>query len=278
MNVDFHIHTNNSDGAYSYDKVINECIKNNINYIAITDHNTFTPCHDLPKGIKAINGMEMDVKYKKHHFHMLLYNFNSDSNLLKNYFKRSRRHEIYLFHKNIDLIEETYHFNIDKKYIRNFIKNNNYFDTVRMNKLLVEYHICTGPKEAYLKYTHILSPNKRYCINIDEYVKIAEDSRGIMSLAHPLKYHLNMEEIKEVILDLRDNYHLHVIEAINNHQTKEEEEELISFCKKNNLLISGGSDSHYAYGEKNNKRIGIVLDHKMKIEDNTFLKIIKWTE
>lgn len=275
MNVDFHMHTNNSDGAYSYNKIINLCLKNNISYIAITDHNTFTPCHDLPKGIKAINGMELDVKYNKNHFHMLLYNFNPESKLLKEYFKRSRRHEIYRFHKYIDLIEETYHFNIDKKFIREFIRNNNYFDTVRMNKLLVEYHICKGMKEAYLKYTHILPSNKRYSISIDDFVKMANESCGIMSLAHPLKYNIEMEEMKEIILDLKDNYHLQVIEAINNHQTKEEEEELISFCKKNNLLISGGSDSHYAFGEKTNKKIGIVLDQKIKLDDITFFKIVK---
>ena len=82
---------------------------------------------------------------------MLLYGFNPNSKLLKDYLKKSRRHEIYRCHKYIDLIEKNYHFNIDKKFICNFIKNNNYFDTVRMNRMLFSYHICNEPKEAYLK-------------------------------------------------------------------------------------------------------------------------------
>ena len=274
MNVDFHMHTNNSDGAYSYDKLISECLKNDVRYLAITDHNAFSCYHDIPKGIKTINGMELDVRYNKYVFHMLLYHFNENSELLKEYFKRSRRHEIYRFHKYIDLIEETYHFNIDKKFIREFIKNNNYFDTVRVNKLLVLYHICNNPKEAFIKYTHILPPNKRYRIKMDYFKKIASDSNGIMSLAHPLHYKLSMEQMKKIIIELKDKYHLQVVEAINNHQTKKEEKELIDFCKKNNLLISGGSDAHYAFGEKSNKRVGYVLDDKINVEDITFLKLL----
>ena len=34
-----------------------------------------------------------------------------------------------------------------------FIKNNNYFDRVRLNNLLVECGICENPREAYYNYT-----------------------------------------------------------------------------------------------------------------------------
>ena len=276
MIVDFHMHTSNADGGYSPDEMIERCLKNNVGYIAITDHNTYTKCTNIPNGIKVINGMEMDVKYHDYHFHLLLYNFNENSKILKNYFKRSRRHEIYLFHKHINLLKETYNLKIDKKFIRNFIRNNNYFDTVRMNWLLVEYGICNGYKEAFDKYTHIIPKHKRYIIDIEEYAKIAKDSNGIMSLAHPLVYKLDMEEIKKIIIDLKDNYHLQVVEAINNHQSKEDEKKLVNFCKNNGLLISGGSDSHYKIGEKANKEVGMVLNNKITDKDTTFLKLIKW--
>ena len=44
MNIDFHIHTNYSDGGKSYNEIIDECIKNNIKYISITDHNSYETC------------------------------------------------------------------------------------------------------------------------------------------------------------------------------------------------------------------------------------------
>ena len=111
-------------------------------------------------------------------------------------------------------------------------------------------------------------------IKMDDFIKIARDSNGIMSLAHPLKYNHDIEKTKSIILELKDKYHLQVVEAINNHQTKEEEKELIDFCKKNNLLISGGSDSHYAFGEKNKKNVGMVLNHKLVKDNITFLKLL----
>ena len=273
MNVDFHIHTNNSDGGYSFDKIIKECLKNNVSYIAITDHNTFN-LYDDYKGIKSIDGMELDVRYSGHVFHMLLYDFNINSKRLNEYFKRSRRHEIYLFHKNIKLLEEVYHFKIDKKFISSFIRDNNYFDIIRMNKLLVEYHVCDSLKDAYYDYTHIIPANKRYRIDMEKFVDIAKESNGIMSLAHPLRYGLDIKEIKEIILDLKDKYHLQVVEAINNHQTILEEKELVEFCKRNNLLISAGSDSHYKIGVKTKKKIGYALDHQITLDDVTFLKLV----
>ena len=260
MNVDFHIHTNYSDGGYSYDQIIKECIKNNVHLIAICDHNAFVS-HKPNPNVKVINGIEMDVRYKEYSFHMLLYNFNEKSKSFINYLKNSREHEIINFNKNLDILENTFHFNIDKNLIQSFIDKNNYFDRVRMNKLLVEANICVDAKSAFEKYTYILPKTKRYAIGIEEYAKIAKSSNAIMSLAHPLKYGLGIEETKRIILELKDKYGLNAIEAINNHQTLDEEKEFIDFCNKNNLLISGGSDAHYKKGNKSRKRVGIVLEH-----------------
>ena len=206
---------------------------------------------------------------------MLLYNFDFNSKLLKKYYKKNRQHEIYLFNKNIKYLEKKYNILIDKNIKRNFIRNNNYFDRVRLNNFLVDLGLCNNPKEAFNKYTKELKRTKRMSITMEELFMLANDSNGIVSLAHPLKYNISFEKMKEIILELKNTYNLKVIEAINNHQTLDEEKELIKFCKENGLLISAGSDAHYKLGMPADKVVGKVLGRNINECELTFLILLK---
>ena len=276
MNVDFHIHTNYSDGGKTGKEIIELCKKNDIGYISITDHNTFRFYEDNKDyGIKIIRGMEVEVEYnEKTTLHMLLYNYDLESKLLREYYNKNREYEIYHFEEKIRKIEELFNIRIDKDIKDNFIKRNNYFDRVRLNNLLVECKLANDPKEAFYKYTKDINENKRFKISIDDFFELEKDSKGIASLAHPLRYKMSLSEIEELILELKNKYNLRVVEAINNRQTKEEEIELIKFCNEHNLYISGGSDSHYKFDEICDKNIGIVLDRKINAKEVTFLELL----
>ena len=55
-----------------------------------------------------------------------------------------------------------------------------------------------------------------------------------------------MDEMKKIILDLKEKYNLRCVEAINNRQTIEEEKELVKFCKKNNFItVSKDKEDKY---------------------------------
>ena len=279
MNVDFHIHTSYSDGGKTPKEIIELCKKSNIGYISITDHNTFR-FHkenvDKDYRLKIIRGMEVEVEYDKNTtLHILLYNYDLNSKLLKQYYKKNRAYEIYHFNKKVKLCEKLFNIKIGKNIKRRFIRNNNYFDRVRLNNLLTECKFAKDPESAFYKYTKDIKETKRYKINIKDFFELEKDSKGIASLAHPLRYKMNLKEIEDVILNLKKKYNLRVVEAINNRQTLEEERELIKFCKDNKLYISCGSDSHYKIGETSDKNIGIVLNRKIDEKEATFLELLK---
>ena len=82
MKYDLHVHSNISDGKLTRDEIIKMAIKENLEYIAFTEHNDF----QLVKpndNINFINGIEFDVKYDVS-FHLLSYfpYFNNDINNL----------------------------------------------------------------------------------------------------------------------------------------------------------------------------------------------------
>jgi predicted metal-dependent phosphoesterase TrpH len=197
MNVDFHIHTRYSDGGKTPEEIIELCNTNNIKYISITDHNTFKFYNELKNnniGIKIIRGMEVEVEYdKKTTFHILLYNFDLNSKLLKKYYEKNRAYEIYHFNKKVKLCEKLYNIKIDKNTKRRFIRNNNYFDRVRLNNLLVECNLAKDTIDAFYKYTKDIKETKRYRISIKDFFDLEKDSNGIASLAHPLKYNMSVD-------------------------------------------------------------------------------------
>ena len=277
MNADFHIHTRYSDGGKTPKEIIKLCQENDIKYISITDHNTFRFYKENKDyDLKIIRGMEVNVAYNQDlTLHMLLYNYDLNSPLLSEYYKKNRAYEIYHFNKKVKLCEELFNIKIDKKIKRRFIKNNNYFDRVRLNNLLVECKIAKDPVEAFSKYTKRINETKRYKISVQDFFKLEKDTRGIASLAHPLRYKRSLEEIEKIILELQNKYNLRVVEAINNRQTLEDEQKLIKFCNAHNLYISGGSDSHYKFGEAPNMTVGKILNRKIDEKELTFLKLLK---
>ena len=279
VNIDFHIHTSYSDGGKTPAEIINLCKENDIGYISITDHNTFRFHKENSNkdfGLKIIRGMEVEVEYNKEvSFHILLYNFDLNSKLLKEYYKKNRKYEIYHFNKEIKLCEKLFNITIDKNIKRKFIRSNNYFDKVRLNNLLVECKLANDPREAYYKYTKDIKETKRYRLSLEDFFKLEKDSGGIASLAHPLCYNISLEQIEKIVLELKNKYNLRVVEAINNRQTLEDEKELIKFCKNNNLYISCGSDTHYKYGDNSDRSIGKIINRKIDEKEVTFLELLK---
>ena len=80
--IDLHIHTNCSDGVLSPYEVIDEALRNKVDTISITDHDTVSAyTKDLieyakTNNINLIPGIEISTKTKKYGIHILGYNID----------------------------------------------------------------------------------------------------------------------------------------------------------------------------------------------------------
>ena len=271
--IDMHIHTTLSDGGKNIQEIISDIEDNSI--ISITDHNHFEDCKQNYPNIIIINGIELEVKYHRKRLHMLLYDFDFKSKEYKRYEQKIRKSEITNFNKKIKLLESNYGLVLDRKKVNKFIKQNQYFDKVRLNNLLTFLKITKTPREAFYKYTKNIKESKRKTISLKQAFELEKKSKGILSLAHPQRYHLNEKKMTKLILFLKEKYNLRAIEAINNHATEEEIKQNIDFCNKEKLLISAGSDYHKKYGEDDDKKIGHVKGRKINSKEISILKLIK---
>lgn len=254
--IDLHIHTTYSDGGKTPEEILKNITDEDI--LVITDHNN---C-EASKKYKVIPGIEIEVKYHRKRLHFILYNFNLEK--IKKYEDKIRNHDIKYFLKNCK--------SLGIKPSKNFLKNNVYFDKIRINNLLVEMNLAHDGKDAFYKYTKNLPDITRKAISLSEVFKIEKISGGILTLAHPYKYYQDINKTKKLILFLKNRYNLRAVECYSNHGTIKENEDLIKFCHKHSLLISGGSDYHAKYGEIENKELGYVNKKTLTKENLTILQ------
>ena len=276
--VDLHIHTMYSDGGLSVQELFDNLKKNNIKIASITDHNNFDAYKELPNintyGINIIEGMEVDVEYKGSILHLLMYNFDKNSEKMQNYCKKIRKNDIFVFERMINDVCKLYNLNIKKEKILDFEKRNQYFDKVKLNNFLVELGFAESPKDAFYNFTKDVEDKKRLAISAQEFFDLAKDSHAITSIAHPMKYleyYDSIKNIEKMILELK-NLGLDSVEVFNNRQTIDDEMEIYRFAVENNLAISGGSDYHAKLGSEEKKELGKALDKTLCKKMITIIK------
>jgi len=92
--IDLHLHTDYSDGIYPPKELLSLAVKAGCDFISITDHDNIRAINEIfalletgHNDIKYITGMEMDAVFNGLKLHILCYNFDHNSECIKNLFK-----------------------------------------------------------------------------------------------------------------------------------------------------------------------------------------------
>ncbi|MDO5039229.1 PHP domain-containing protein [Clostridium sp.] len=273
--TDFHVHTNFSDGILSPKNVIDRAKKNNVSILAITDHDTVDGIIEAisvanDKDIKLIPGIELSCNYNNESIHLLGF-FKDDSyksQELSNILNEIKNRRIIRAKNMIEKLKEKFDINIDFNKVSELGGN-----------IIARPHIARAIIDAGYPYTQdyifdnfIGKDKPAYIpttkISLEEGIEILHKFNAITVLAHPIL-------IKNTPLEEFLKFKLDGIEAIYYLNSKEQEKYLISFAKKNNLLITAGSDCHGDF--INDDRHGDIGDMKLSEEDlSKFLKALNF--
>jgi hypothetical protein len=109
----------------------------------------------------------------------------------------------------------------------------------------------TSPNDFF--YNYLMYGKPGYSIvarpTAEDAIEIIRESGGISSLAHPGRISLEPDEKLKLIERLCD-CGLNGIEAVYSGHTEEETAYYKEIAKKHNLLVTGGSDTHFPEGKK----------------------------
>lgn len=253
MAADLHCHTKLSDGSVGIEDLIVIAQKSGIDTIAITDHDCLAGTvrgQVIGKryGVKVIPGVELsafDSEAGKK-VHILCYLAEKPDRLeglcKRTSVARKRAGQIMMlkvaarFPVSNDFIinHASGSTNLFKQHIMHALMDAGY-----TNKIFGDlYHVLFDSDSE----TNLLAPVKYPEVN--EVIEEIHNAGGIAVLAHPSTFD-NFDEIDKYI-----ELGLDGIEAWYPTATDEDIEKVSKICKKNKLLMTGGSDFHGIYGDK----------------------------
>ena len=284
--IDLHIHTNNSDGILSPLEVIDEAIKNGVDIISITDHDSIESYDDnlynyaKEKNIRIITGVEISTKIAKAGIHVLGYNIDINNEELINKLKllRNARHD-YLYNVGNKLKKLGYIVNLDKLNEIDAVTKAHIAEDIITNEknrdlLLKVFNHMPGKGEFIELIMNEGCPAyvRKETITPKEAATLIRKAHGQVVLAHPVAYQyedgLTEEDILSLIKDMEaDGIEANYIYISRNNEVINDIDKWNIFARNNNLFSTIGSDFHNKNGIS--PEIGLVnynfeLDKKGK--------------
>ncbi len=245
IKVDLHIHTRASDGTWNINELLKEIQTNKIDIFSITDHDTIEMVNKLlEKNLNTnrvfVPGIELSSTFDSREFHITSYGFdihNKDLLDLISYNNKVRddfnNDIIYYFEKlsNKKLINKYYDY-----------KNDNRCGGWKALNFLIDYNLIDGLHDLFDKISNM--EEKMIFLPPNKVIDIVHNAGGFSFLAHPGAYY-NKELLDKDFLIEWIEMGIDGIEAYSPYLNKlNDAKYYIKFCRSNNLMISGGSDSH----------------------------------
>lgn len=244
MYVDLHVHTTFSDGLLAPQQVVKKAFELKLKAVAITDHDTvkgIQPALDAAKsykGIEVVPGIEFSTEYFGEEVHILGYYIDFCDKNLNEFLtdlQEGRKKRIYkivskLQSLRIDIFEDEVFAkskgaSIGRPHVAMVLCDKGYVNSI---------------EEAFEKYLSKDAPAYVPKEKITPFyaVDLIYKKHGIPILAHP-----GLLKNKNIVSELI-SYGIKGIEVIHKDHTKEDIQLYAKLAKDNNLLLTGGSDSH----------------------------------
>jgi hypothetical protein len=241
--ADLHVHTNESDGTSSPEKLVQQAIRAGLSGVAIVDHDTVNA---LPRAISAaqsssltiIPGIELTAQYENQEIHILGYFIDYLNAQLLEKLILVRQNRVERVKKIVFHLKEL-GVNLDPQVVFD-IAGNASVGRMHLARALLKEGLVSSTSEAFQKYIGDKSP--AYVLGFKltprEAFQLIKDAGGVPVLAHPYiirNDNLITQFAKEGLIGLEVYYPEHSQSMINFY---------LGLAKELGLLVTGGSDFH----------------------------------
>jgi len=245
---DFHVHSNESDGQFSPEMLIDAAVGNGLSAIALCDHDTTAGAsrfvrYGSGRGIKALSGIELSAKWHGGNCHLLGLGVKDGCEPLESVLKKTRESRD---KRNSRILEKlaSLGVNITPEQLRSEAGGEVVARPHIANALLKGGYVNTV-QEAFSKYlSHDgLAYVDRFRLEPADAVKLLRDAGAFVSLAHPRQMAVGNSELFDTLVTLR-KAGLQGIEVYSPDTTDEQINSYKEMAEKLGLSPTGGSDFH----------------------------------
>ena len=241
--ADLHVHTNESDGTSSPEKLVKEAARAGLYAVGIVDHDTVSalvPAMAAAKasGVEIVPGIELTAQYEGQEIHILGYYIDYRNEQLLEKLLLVRQDRVERVIKIVNNLKEM-GVHLDAQAVFD-ISGNATVGRMHVARALVKEGLVGSTGEAFQRYIGDKSP--AYVLGFKfspaEAIKLIRECGGVAVLAHPYIIHndsLIPQFVKDGLMGLEAYYPEHSQSMINFY---------LGLAKELDLLVTGGSDFH----------------------------------
>ena len=268
MIIDLHIHSQSSDGAFTVQEIFQEAKRRNIEFMAITDHESIGCQHvaiDLAEkaGIHYVSGVELNVTFSHPEYHegkpvsldFLGYQFDAENKTLADKLQQMAEYR----EERAAKILRNLNVEFEKESIKPFTKRD--FEAIQASvdgtlgrphiaDYLVKKSIVKNRQEAFDRYL-VRCNVPKFPLYLEEASELVHKAGGKIVLAHPNDPHgtslatltKSLPEQTTLIEDSILSY-IDGVECWHSRNNAQTTAHYVKFAKKHGLIMTGGSDCH----------------------------------
>ena len=244
LRTDLHLHTTASDGRWTPEQLIDEVQRAGIGFFAVTDHDSLGSLAETAKlvrgsGLRFLPGVELSSRLNGQSYHLLAYGFEPENTDLINLASANNARLTGSSDEAIRLLanmghrvslDDYAHYSWDRR--RGGWKGLNY---------LIDQGICTDVHDYFRIFDEIGHPQAEFPL-VDEVVECVRQASGVAVLAHPGASFYHGVDVER--LDLLVEMGVDGLECFSFHHDQATTWGYLEYCRKRNLLVTGGSDCH----------------------------------
>ncbi len=248
LSIDLHMHSTVSDGVLSPTELVNLCHENNVQVMALTDHDTTEGLAEAKiaadkNNITLINGVEMSATWRKKVLHIIGLNIDPDDPDLKaalDELKQQRLNRAERIAKKLDGIGISGSLEGAKKF-----SNGGLITRPHFAQFLVKQGHAKDTQDAFKRY---LGNNKKAYVStewpdMEKVIETIKNAGGLAVLAHPLRYKMTASWMRRLLTSFKEAGG-DGMEVVCGYYTPTEIETSIGYTLKFDLMGSVGSDFH----------------------------------
>ena len=250
MNIDLHIHSSFSDGAFTPSELVALAVNQDVRVIAIADHDSVAGVEEAAvagaaAAVVVIPAVELSVQFKEwQDVHLLGYGIDSCDKRFLQSLDGFRRHREGRNDEILERVNDCLHAEgrsaLDRENVLAFARGS--IGRPHIARALLERRYVDSMEDAFQRYLVPCNVPKSYW-PMEEAIAAIHSIGGVAVLAHPTSISKDPGTLGSVITDLHVSG-LDGIEVYNNMGWPLEIEFLRRTAVSHGLLLTAGSDFH----------------------------------
>ncbi|SRR5579871_1103070 len=246
--ADLHMHTNHSDGTLNPTELARLARAQNVDAVALTDHDTVTGIKELVEetnrlGLEAIAGVELSANFHPGTLHILGYGFDPEGPIRGKLERFQKARE----ERNPRILEKLKALGmpLTLEEVQEIAQAKGQVGRPHIARALEAKGYVKSYKEAFDKYLTKGAPAyvSKAAWSAEECIDMLHESGGVAVVAHPVQMKLQGMELRTKIGELA-GLGLDGLEVVHPDHKPEDRETFKQLAGEFGLLTTGGSDFH----------------------------------